>query len=710
MIESNLLTAELDTPLPEVIRLLDQSRQAHAAGCVVAVDQGEVVGIFTEWDAVRLAVSRTVIESLKMTDVMVRPVITIADTELHNPLSVLSLFYHQHIHHLPIVDQQGKVLGLISSNSVQQGLQPTNLLKLYRIENILDTSAVTATPDTPILQLAQLMTDHRVSHIVIVHQASEEQTIPIGMVTAHHILHGWLQGSNLEEVEAQTIMETPATTLKPWDSLWLVFQEMQQRQLPCLIVTDDQENLLGLVTQFNLLQILNPAEMHRYIRNLQESIHSLEAEKMSLLRSHALELERLVQTRTAQLSELYEQLQHELAERKQAEAALQKANEELERRVEERIALWQQANEKLQTGEAKFRNLVEQTNDWVWEIDQTLNFIYVNPRVEQITGYTAEEVLSRRIFDFMPADEAVRLTTVLEYVVAQRESFSQIETVLLHQAGHRIVLEISGAPVFSSSGEWQGYRGITRDITERKQVERNIRKALTREKELNELKTRFVAMASHEFRTPLTTILASAECLEHYSNKWSEEKKQVALQRIQGAAKHMTDLLNDVLILGKAEAGKLEFKPIQLNLQEFCADLVEEVQLGTNSSCRLNFTWVGNPIGAWVDEKLLRHILVNLLSNALKYSAEGSRVNFRLNCQDDIAVFQIEDHGIGIPLEDQKCLFEPFQRATNVGNIAGTGLGLVIVKKAVEAHGGTIKFDSVAGVGTTFTVCIPSQR
>lgn len=366
-----------------------------------------------------------------------------------------------------------------------------------------------------------------------------------------------------------------------------------------------------------------------------------------------------------------------------------------------------QAEDALWQSKEQFRNLVEQTNDWVWELDCSLVFTYVNPRVQEITGYEPGEILNRRLLDFMLPDEAVRFITVLDHFIQQQSTFYQLETTIAHKLGETITLEMSGSPIFNSQGELQGYRGITRDITERKQVERDIRKALTKEKELNELKTRFISMASHEFRTPLTTILASAESLEHYQSKWDDAKKRTVLQRIQSAAKHMTRLLNDVLTLGKAEAGKLEINPVQLNLPEFCTDLVEELQLSEGNQQRISLQLVDLCTEIWGDEKLLRHILVNLLSNALKYSPTNQVVQFHVSCCENQVTFQIQDQGIGIPPEDKKRLFESFYRATNVGIISGTGLGLTIVKRAVDACGGTITVSSAVGSGTTFTVSLP---
>ncbi len=279
-------------------------------------------------------------------------------------------------------------------------------------------------------------------------------------------------------------------------------------------------------------------------------------------------------------------------------------------------------------------------------------------------------------------------------------------------------------------------------MVQRKQAEGEVRKALVREKELTELKSRFISMTSHEFRTPLTTILSSAELLEHYTHKWTDEKKLTHLHRIQTAVKHMTKLLNDVLILGKADAGKLQFNPVPLDLENFCRNLVEELQLNDTNQHGITFTCsqgngnfqVGvrgrerereqgtegagevsanlgsnaSPPHPCMDEKLLRQILENLLSNAIKYSPPGSTVEFKLTGFPNHAVFQIQDRGMGIPSEDQKRLFETFHRASNVGTISGTGLGLAIVKRCVDIHQGQIAMESEVGIGTTFTVTLPT--
>ncbi len=239
-------------------------------------------------------------------------------------------------------------------------------------------------------------------------------------------------------------------------------------------------------------------------------------------------------------------------------------------------------------------------------------------------------------------------------------------------------------------------------------AESEIRNALEIEKELNELKSRFISMVSHEFRTPLSTILFSVGLLENYGSKWPEEKKLNHIHRIQSAVKKMTNLLEDVLTIGRAEAGKLEFKPIPLDLENFCRQLLEELEVTDEKKHQIILI---SSVTNWVelDEKLLQHILSNLLSNAIKYSPINSQIELEIKCENEWITFQVKDQGIGIPLEDQKHLFEDFHRAKNVGTISGTGLGLSIVKRSVELHGGQINVASQLGVGTTFTVIIPCQ-
>jgi signal transduction histidine kinase len=244
-------------------------------------------------------------------------------------------------------------------------------------------------------------------------------------------------------------------------------------------------------------------------------------------------------------------------------------------------------------------------------------------------------------------------------------------------------------------------------IREGKQIEDEVRLELQQERELNELKSRFVSMVSHELRTPLTVLRTSLELLQRYGHVASEDKKAEYFQRCRAAIHTMTQLLEDVLAIGKSEAGKLQCNPIPIDLQSFCLELLEEMRVSTQGSHFLKFLSNGNCTGACLDKALLRSILTNLLSNAIKYSPPGSTVEFNLTCSRGNGMFEIRDSGIGIPKEDQSRLFELFHRASNASMIRGTGLGLAIVKQCVTHHGGEISFSTQQGVGTTFTVKLP---
>ena len=232
-------------------------------------------------------------------------------------------------------------------------------------------------------------------------------------------------------------------------------------------------------------------------------------------------------------------------------------------------------------------------------------------------------------------------------------------------------------------------------------------RSLERERELNEMKTRFVSMTSHEFRTPLATILSSVELIEQYSDRLAAAEKTEILGSIKAAVKRMTNMLENVLLIGKADSGHMAFEPAALNLRDLCSRVLDEVRTTASAAHRFKFSSDGDCENVAVDERLVRHILTNLLSNAVKYSPAGGEVVFELVRAGDIAVITVSDQWIGIPGSDLPRLFESFHRGGNVSNIQGTGLGLTIVKKAVDQHGGQIEVHSEERKGTRFTVTLP---
>lgn len=244
-------------------------------------------------------------------------------------------------------------------------------------------------------------------------------------------------------------------------------------------------------------------------------------------------------------------------------------------------------------------------------------------------------------------------------------------------------------------------------IRQSNRAEHEIQLALQRERELHELKSQFISLVSHEFRTPLTVIRTSAELLQHYKNMASEEKQHSYFQKIHSAVKNMSNLIDDVLTIGQADAGKLQVHLEDIHLEQFCLDVVQEIQASINAPERIRFISNQTCSEALLDPKLLRSIILNLLSNSIKYSSADSPVIFMLSCTQKDAIFEIRDYGIGIPEVDQPQLFELFHRGQNVSNIGGTGLGLAITKQCVDLLHGTISFLSKEKEGTRFVVTLP---
>jgi signal transduction histidine kinase len=217
-------------------------------------------------------------------------------------------------------------------------------------------------------------------------------------------------------------------------------------------------------------------------------------------------------------------------------------------------------------------------------------------------------------------------------------------------------------------------------------------------------------MTSHEFRTPLATILSSAELLKYYGDRLPAEEKTAVIQSIESSVQRMTHMLDRVLLIGKVEAYMLEFNPEKIDLVALCHSLVEETRTQLPDSVCTVRTTIADGIGwGYYDEKLLGHIFGNLLSNAIKYSPNGGEVVFDVYRQGQETVFEVSDQGIGIPSEEIAHLFESFHRSSNVGNIQGTGLGLAIVKNSVDLHGGRIEVHSELGKGTRFRVTLATS-
>lgn len=363
-----------------------------------------------------------------------------------------------------------------------------------------------------------------------------------------------------------------------------------------------------------------------------------------------------------------------------------------------------QALDELRKSEERYRTVIENVGVGVVVV-QDGRMVFANPSLVRIVGHPLDYLLSQPFTAAVhPDDVPVMLERHQRRLRGEPvESFYGFRVIT--QTGAIRSLELSAVKI-----EW-GKRDATLlfvvDATARLESEQTQRTTLQRQSELNDMKSRLISVASHEFRTPLAIILSSAELLKDYGNRLPDTEKSEILATIETGVQRMTRMLDRMLLLGKADAHMLEFRPREIDLVSLCHRLVDEVRTEhPQSACQLETRFAVMPTPRLYDEKLLRHIFGNLLSNAIKYSPRGGKVVFRARQTGENAVFEVSDQGIGIPADELPHLFESFQRASNVGDIQGTGLGLAIVKNSVQLHGGSICVTSVLGKGTCFTVKI----
>ncbi len=350
--------------------------------------------------------------------------------------------------------------------------------------------------------------------------------------------------------------------------------------------------------------------------------------------------------------------------------------------------------------------------------DEGPKIVYANEAFHTMTGYSVTEVIGKspRILQGPKTDRS-ELSRIKEALT--RHETIEVEIINYKKCGEEYWANFTIVPVTDREGLLTNFVAIQRDVTARKRQEemareklerqvtertRELNEALSKEKELVELKSKFVAIASHEFRTPLATINFATNYLKDYLGKLQPSDIIRKLDSIEKQVKHMTFLLDDILTLGKSEYGKTKVVPRRIDIHEFFIKIVEEVSYTAKSRNNIMFTFDSPIREVEIDEKLLRNVFINLLSNAIKFSPESSEVSLAVRSLDNQLRISVKDNGVGIPSHEFDKIFDPFHRGSNAGAIQGTGLGLSIVKKAVELMEGVLDFKSEIGKGSEFTV------
>jgi len=357
--------------------------------------------------------------------------------------------------------------------------------------------------------------------------------------------------------------------------------------------------------------------------------------------------------------------------------------------------------------ENRFRELIQNSSLGLLEVDNIEIIKYANLSFCTLTGYTPKELIGRHAPSILLPGDDIQANERISEVQEKRKSgiSDAYELRILAKGGEPKWVLISGAPLYDDDGNVVGSMGIHHDITFTKHAENELRKTLQKEADLNQLKTRFITLTSHEFRTPLTTIQTSAELMRMVTenpDRGSTEKLHRYIGRITQEVSRLTSLMNDILVLGRIEAGRIAMNARPIDLVRLTRELIDAGHFLQSDPRSLHLSVIGNPVPVEVDATLVTHIYQNLFSNALKYSQGKAEPLVTLEYLEDRCRISVRDYGIGIPEMDIRNLFQTFYRASNVENIQGTGLGLTIVKQFVELHGGKLFVESAENLGTCF--------
>lgn len=360
---------------------------------------------------------------------------------------------------------------------------------------------------------------------------------------------------------------------------------------------------------------------------------------------------------------------------------------------------------------ARFRDFAEVSSDWFWETDAQLRFIFFSDRFEDVTGVPSERFLGKTREEIgAPGADPDAYQVLLENLEARRP-FKDFEHRRIKPNGDMVYLSISGTPGFDDAGNFLGFRGIGRDITEQKVNQDTLREALANAERANQAKSEFLATMSHEFRTPLNAILGFSEVLQMqtFGPLGSDNYVEYATD-IHDSGKHMLSLINDILDIAAIEAKKRRMVKEPLNVANVLTDCIRtfDYQVG-ESGVTLSLQYAADLPTLYADERSLFQMVLNLISNAIKHTKPDGEIVITAAIDADMMIISVSDTGVGIPADKLPTIFEPFSQAGDNSHVTeqSTGLGLSIVRSLANAHGGSARIESVVGKGTTVTVSLP---